>query len=173
MSICSLQTYDKASTARLPNYLIETQSFFHSFFRGKNGAWPRTPYGPSRGSEGGRREIFESYSSCTLPAVPPLVADATTFPPIQGALWVLGRGDNPGNMVLLSLASPLKRGHYGCWAFESICVYGDNGGKPYNRASPVENRQTALTRAGNAPLFPLRGTSPGGGSFLDAQHLNS
>ena len=34
------------------------------------GAWPRTPYGPSRGSEGGRREIFESYSSCTLPAGP-------------------------------------------------------------------------------------------------------
>jgi hypothetical protein len=34
------------------------------------GAWPRTPYGPSRGSEGGWREIFESYSSCTLPAGP-------------------------------------------------------------------------------------------------------
>ncbi len=33
---------------------------------------------------------------------------------------------------------PLKRGHYGRWAFESIYVYGDNGGKPYNRASPVE-----------------------------------
>ena len=30
VSICSLQTYDKASTAGLPNYLIETQSFFHS-----------------------------------------------------------------------------------------------------------------------------------------------
>ena len=62
------------------------------------GAWPRTPYGPSRGSEGGRREIFESYSSCTLPA---------------GPLWWR-------------------------WVFESICVFGDNGGKPYNRASPVE-----------------------------------
>ena len=104
VSICSLQTYDKASTARLPNYLIETQSFFHSFFRGKNGAWPRTPYGPSRGSEGGRREIFESYSSCTLPTVPPLVAAPPPF--------------------------PLFRGHYGCWAFESIYVYGGNAGKP-------------------------------------------
>ena len=31
-----------------------------------------------------------------------------------------------------------SRGHYGRWAFESIYVYGDNGGKPYNRASPVE-----------------------------------
>ena len=68
------------------------------------GAWPRTPYGPSRGSEGGRREIFESYSSCTLPAVPPLVAAPPPF--------------------------PLFRGHYGCWAFESICVYGGNAGKP-------------------------------------------
>jgi hypothetical protein len=30
VSICSLQNNDKASAARLPNYLIETQSFFHS-----------------------------------------------------------------------------------------------------------------------------------------------
>ena len=52
------------------------------------GAWPRTPYGPSRGSEGERREIFESYSSCTLPAVLPLVAGATTFPP-EGELYSL------------------------------------------------------------------------------------
>jgi len=28
--------------------------------------------------------------SCTIPAAPPLVAGATTFAPIQGALWVLG-----------------------------------------------------------------------------------
>jgi hypothetical protein len=27
--------------------------------------------------------------SCTIPAAPPLVAGATTFAPIQGALWVL------------------------------------------------------------------------------------
>ena len=32
---------------------------------------------------------------CMPPAaVPPLVAGATTFPPIQGALWVLGSGIN-------------------------------------------------------------------------------
>ena len=68
------------------------------------GAWPRTPYGLSRGSEGGRREIFESYSSCTIPTVPPLVAAPPPF--------------------------PLFRGHYGCWAFESIYVYGGNAGKP-------------------------------------------
>ncbi len=75
-------------------------------------AWPRTPYGPSRGNEGVRREIFESYSSCTLPA---------------GPLWWLAPPP-----------FPLFRGHYGRWAFESICVFGDNAGKPYNRASPVE-----------------------------------
>ena len=37
----------------------------------------------------------------------------------RGALWALGRGVNSGNMVLLSLASPLgEEGHEvakGCW----------------------------------------------------------
>ena len=40
-------------------------------------------------------------------------------PAKAGALWALGRGDNSGNMVLLSLASPLgEEGHEvakGCW----------------------------------------------------------
>ena len=41
-------------------------------------------------------------------------------PPAEpGALWMQGRGDNSGNMVLLSLASPLgEEGHEvakGCW----------------------------------------------------------
>ena len=71
-------------------------------------------------------------TAITFPGIPPfLVAGATTFarweachwilsrprapyessslatPVEPGALWVLGRGVNSGNMVLLSLASPL------------------------------------------------------------------
>ena len=60
-------------------------------------------------------------------------------------------------------------GHYGRWAFESICVFGDNGGKPYNRASPVENHTTALTRAGNTPLLPT--APPPKGEVLAALYL--
>ena len=56
------------------------------------GAWPRTPYGPSRGSEGGRREIFGSYSSCTLPAAPLWWLRHHLSPAKAGALWVLNRG---------------------------------------------------------------------------------
>ena len=37
--------------------------------------------------------------------------------------------------------------------------------RPYGRG---ENKQTGLAPVGNAPLFPLRGTSPGGGSFSGA-----
>ena len=188
------------------------------------GAWPRTPYGPSRGNEGGRQEIFESYSSCTLPAGPPLVAGATTFPPIQGALWMLGRGVNSGDMVLegknrketqsragrLSAVRitaechigawprtpygpsrgseggrreifesyssctlptvpplvaapppfPLFRGHYGCWAFESIYVYGGNAGKPSQpplRAKP--GCKGFRRRSGLSKLRPLGATT--------------
>ena len=33
MSICSLQTYDKASAAKLSNYPVRNQSFFHSPLR--------------------------------------------------------------------------------------------------------------------------------------------
>ena len=49
MLICSLQTNDKASTAKLSNYPGRNQSFFHSPF------------------------------VCRLSAAPPLVAGATTF----------------------------------------------------------------------------------------------
>ena len=34
--------------------------------------------------------LFVSLSPNNIPAAPPLVAGATTFPPIQGALWALG-----------------------------------------------------------------------------------
>ena len=33
MSICSLQTYDKASASKLSNYPVRNQSFFHSPLR--------------------------------------------------------------------------------------------------------------------------------------------
>ncbi len=38
---------------------------------------------------------------------------------------------------------------------------------------PEENKLTALTGDGNAPLFPLRGASPGGGSFSGAMLLDA
>ena len=99
-------------------------------------------------------------------AAPPLVAGATTLPagkrvtgfsvayrlptnpvplppPIQGALWVLGNGVN------LSLWQQWRENHT-------------------TGLRPEENKPTALTGAGNAPLFPLRGASPGGGSFSGA-----
>mgnify|MGYP007005709334 CR=1 FL=1 len=70
------------------------------------GAWPRTPYGPSRGNEGGRREIFESYSSCTLPAVPPLVAAPPPFSTGKRLTRFSGRCRSPTNRVRLP---PRKR----------------------------------------------------------------
>ena len=61
------------------------------------GALPRTPFPasrdfPSRGNERYEGKNSESYTSCTTPAVPPLVAGATTFPPQAGALWMLSHG---------------------------------------------------------------------------------
>ena len=41
------------------------------------------------GGRGWQVEIMRHTLSCTIPAAPPLVAGATTFAPIQGALWVL------------------------------------------------------------------------------------
>ena len=54
-------------------------------------AQPRTPFPasrdfPSRGNEGSEEKNSESYTSCTIPVFPPLVAGATTFPPQAGAL---------------------------------------------------------------------------------------
>ena len=79
---------------------------------------------------------------------PPLVAGATTFAPIQGALWVLGNGVN------LSLWQQWRENHT-------------------TGLRPEENKLTALTGDGNAPLFPLRGASPGGGSFSGAMLLDA
>ena len=47
---------------------------------------------PSRGNEGSEEKNSESYTSCTIPVFPPLVAGATTFPPQAGALWMLSHG---------------------------------------------------------------------------------
>ena len=64
-------------------------------------------------------------TAITFPVIPP--------PFFGGCLFCYFKGDNA------FLVTPRRsRGHYGHWAFESIYVYGDNGGKPYNRASPVE-----------------------------------
>ena len=50
------------------------------------GALPCTPFPasrdfPSRGNERYEGKNSESYTSRTIPVCPPLVADATTFPP--------------------------------------------------------------------------------------------
>ena len=53
------------------------------------GVLPRTPFPasrdfPSRGNERYEGKNGESYTSCTIPEFPPLVAGATTFPPLRG-----------------------------------------------------------------------------------------
>ena len=70
------------------------------------------------------------------------------YPPIQGALWVLSNGGN------LSLWQQRRENHT-------------------TGLRPEENRPTALTGDINAPLLVLRTTSPGGGSLLYSQLLNS
>ena len=47
---------------------------------------------PSRGNEKYGEKNRASYTSCTIPVCPPLVAGATTFPPQAGALWMLSHG---------------------------------------------------------------------------------
>ena len=72
-------------------------------------------------------------TAIAFPVIPPFLVAAYSVtsrgtmlflrplpPPAEpGALWMQGRGDNSGNMVLLSLASPLgEEGHEvakGCW----------------------------------------------------------
>ena len=121
------------------------------------GAWPRTPYGPSRGSEGGRRRIFESYFSCTLPAGPLWWLAPPPFSTGKRLTRFSGRYRSPTNRVRLP---PLFRGHYGCRAFELFCVYDDNAGKPYNRpygrgpAVKVLGREAAIIIAASAATVP-------------------
>ena len=62
----------------------------------------------------------ESYSSCTIPAAPPLVAGATTLPGgkrVTGFSVALRLPTNP-----VPLPPPVQ-GHYGRWAFRSICAW--------------------------------------------------
>ena len=81
----------------------------------------------------GSGEMKRGKTAIAFPVIfPPLVAAYSVTsrgtmlflrplpPPAEpGALWMQGRGDNSGNMVLLSLASPLgEEGHEvakGCW----------------------------------------------------------
>ena len=105
-------------------------------------------------------------------AAPPLVAGATTLPagkrvtgfsvayrlptnpvplppPIQGALWVLSNGGN------LSLWQQRSENHT-------------------TGLRPEENKPTALTGDGNAPLLPPVGdVFPGGGDLPSTQLLDS
>ena len=74
-------------------------------------------------------------------AAPPLVADATTLPAIQGALWVLGNGVN------LSLWQQWRENHT-------------------TGLRPEENKPTALTGDGNAPLLPPAAASSPEGEIL-------
>ena len=91
------------------------------------GAWPRTPYGPSRGNEGGRQEIFASYSSRTIPAAPPLVAGATTFAPVGSVS--LDSQSPKGSLRIQFPCHPASRWDYGCWAFRAAGAHGSSGRK--------------------------------------------
>ena len=103
------------------------------------GAWPRTPYGPSRGSEGGRREIFESYSSCTLPA-PPFGGCATTFLHGKASHTILRSLSLPYESC--SLATPLRGGTMGAGLlsqFVFMAVTPENlHNRPYGRSPTVK-----------------------------------
>ena len=79
--------------------------------------------------------------NCCLSAAPPLVAGATTFLPIQGALWVLGSGGN------LSLWQQRRENHT-------------------TGFRPEENKPTALAGDGNAPLLPPAAASSPEGEIL-------
>jgi len=98
---------------------MEGRRFFYAFWDGaislkgkrRNETW-KNRYYPSGGPP-----LVAAYSVTSrgtmlfLRPLPP--------PAEPGALWMQGRGDNSGNMVLLSLASPLgEEGHEvakGCW----------------------------------------------------------
>ena len=57
------------------------------------------PQGETRDME---KKTGESYTSCTIPVTPPLVAGATTFPPRWEAChWILSRLRLPANPVPL------------------------------------------------------------------------
>ena len=58
-----------------------------------------------------------------------------------------------------SFATPLKRGHYGCWKFRSICAWSSSEGKPI---------QPGFTHGKCPPLVPAAqkgGEATGDGSF--------
>ena len=88
-SICSLQTYDKASAAQLSNYPRRNQSFFHSpFFSGMVGQWRAVGFPLSAYRRAGRVQAPLApgfYRSC---------ADALTdeFRPQSGLVQRGGKG---------------------------------------------------------------------------------
>ena len=66
-----------------------------------------SPQGETRDME---RKTGESYTSCTIPVFPPLVAGATTFPPQAGALWVLSHGAMSLQESIETYSAPCKGG---------------------------------------------------------------
>ena len=89
------------------------------------GVLPRTPFPasrdfPSRGNERYEGKNGESYTSCTIPEFPPLVAGATTLPGGKHVTGFAGRLQLPYESS--SFATPRKRGNYGCLAM-GPCLY--------------------------------------------------
>ena len=83
------------------------------------------------------------------------------------------------SMVVMGLCFQMQEGSgaFGARVLSVMCWRTDRWVRPTERAGSEEgvyaafggeNRTTALAGDGNAPLFPLRGTSPGGGSSSGA-----
>ncbi len=77
-----------------------------------------SPQGETRDME---RKTGESYTSCTIPVCPPLVAGATTLP---GGKHVTGFSVAYGSLRIQFLCHPRKRGHYNPCLLQSR-IWGD------------------------------------------------
>ena len=143
------------------------------------GCWRVSTVKIHKGKAGRRlavRMVME-YHTGTLPRTP--FAASRRSPRWEACHLILSRLWLPTNQVPLppqgktrlsgtNSCHPASRWDYGSWAFESICVYGGNAGKPYNRASPGENRQTALRAMEMHPFCRLSATSSPEGQILAA-----
>ena len=90
-----------------------------------------------------------------------------------------GRSCSPTNPVRWcdssSLATPLLRGHYGCWAVASIRVYGSSGEKTIQPG--FARRKTSQPPCRALEMHPFcrlsAASPPGGGDLLSTQLLDS
>ena len=101
-SICSLQTYDKASAAKLSNYPRRNQSFLHS--PNPQPFEPFEPYEPSPRNG----PIAPSPFKPPRPAGPLWWLTPPPFSTGKRLTWFSGRYCSPTNQVRLP---PRKRGH--------------------------------------------------------------